>query len=316
MAHVSGPATRTRSTKTSSISVAPGTKRVSISSSSVPLRASLSRVSSANLSTNNRRSITSRTVTAGTVSVSIPNQLADIASRLSALEKANSELQGEVIELKAIVSSQRDIINNFELISSAEEKGISVEQEKINQNIIIRGVDLPEVPNEQFLIDTFNNIRSHIGIEGEEDIAPSGAEILEPRNKLTGKTNSIVIRLKSISAKRSFLLARRSKFDIRPSDIKISQRSNSPLIITEQLTDKNQRLLFDARSLRGPSGFKYVWSSNGQILLRLRNKSRVIRVLDHNQIELLRIKHNIAPPCDESNLRTRTIELTPSCPQI
>lgn len=250
--------------------------------------------------------------------MSIPEQISALVTRLSALEKANSELQGEVKELKETVSSQKVIIDKFVLLSSAEEKGISAEQEEINKNIVIRGIDLPETPTDQFLVDTFNNIRSHIGIEGEDDISPLGAVLLHPsnNNNLTGKPRAIVVKFKSISAKRSFLLARRTKFDIRPSDIKVSQRSNRPLVITEQLTDKNQRLLFDARSLRGPSGFKYVWSSNGQVLLRLRKHSKVIRVLDHNQIELLRIKHNIAPPHNEPCVRSRTVELAPSCPQI
>lgn len=247
--------------------------------------------------------------------MSIPEQISALVARLSALENTNSELQGEVNELKETVSSQKVIIDKFVLLSSAEEKGISAEQEEINKNIVIRGIDLPETPTDQFLIDTFNNIRSHIGIEGEDDIAPVGAELLHPSNNLTGKSKAIVVKFKSISAKRSFLLARRTKFDIRPSDIKVSQRSNRPLVITEQLTDKNQRLLFDARSLRGPSGFKYVWSSNGQVE-RLRKHSKVIRVLDHNQIELLRIKHNIAPPHNEPCDQSRTVELAPSCPQI
>lgn len=90
--------------------------------------------------------------------------------------------------------------------------------------------------------------------------------------------------LKSIEAKNQFLQVRRIKKDIYPADIGISQQSKRPLLITEQLTRHNQELLFKARSIRGPGGFKFVWSKNGQILARHKENSRVIRITDQNQI--------------------------------
>lgn len=73
---------------------------------------------------------------------------------------------------------------------------------------------------------------------------------------------------------------RRIKKEIYPSDIGINQQHTRPVLISEQLTRANQELLYQARSIRGSNGFKFVWSHNGQILARRKEGDRVIRIID------------------------------------
>lgn len=98
-----------------------------------------------------------------------------------------------------------------------------------------------------------------------------------------------VVKLASKEAKRKFLQARRAKKDIRPSDIAHNQANNKPIFVTERLTSKNQKLLFEARSLRGRDQYKFVWSNNGKILARRKKNSTVIRIKDSSDVDRLRL---------------------------
>lgn len=108
----------------------------------------------------------------------------------------------------------------------------------------------------------------------------------------TGKDNTshrpLQVWLQSAIAKRHFLQARRSKKDIFPADIGLTQHSRKQVLITEQLTRPNQELMYQARSLRGSGGYKFVWSNNGQILVRKQQNSRVIRILNEQHINQLK----------------------------
>lgn len=180
---------------------------------------------------------------------------------------------------------------------------------------MIRGIECSKDTPKDQLLHTFDQIRTFIGIDKEEELIPIHAEVLESQPEI--KAKSVVFKLKSIEAKRSLLLARRSKFDIRPSDIKLTQSCNNPLIVSEQLTRKNQELLYKARSLRDSAGFKYVWSCNGQILARKRNRERVIRILDENQIEQLRVQSlDEVKTFNGQSYASRHSRITSSNPQI
>lgn len=235
--------------------------------------------------------------------------MTELIARVSALEKSNTELQSvndllktEIKELKTLntdlhvglkqlettVSLQQKSLDQLELSSTAAERGTSIEQERLNCNVVVRGVECSEETSEEQLFQTFNKICTFIGIEKEEELIPLHAEVLKSEPIVKSKT--LIFKLKSVDAKRAFLLARRTKFDIKPTDIKLTQSTNNPLVITEQLTRRNQDLLYKARALRDTAGFKYVWSSNGQILARKQNRHKVIRILDVNQIEQLQVE--------------------------
>lgn len=195
------------------------------------------------------------------------------------------DLSNTVKSLNVTVAEQREVINSYEVTAEASVNGVTVEQERINNNIVIRGLEIEEDTDESVLVQTFENICTHIGISSEGDLKPVSVTTLASKSKTGGP---VVVSLVSREAKQKFLRARRIKKDIRPTDIKRSQKFNKPLIITEQLTKDNQKLLFEARSLRGRDKFKFIWSFNGQILARRKKKSPVIRIKDTNDVERLR----------------------------
>ncbi|KAJ6643733.1 Formin-binding protein 1-like [Pseudolycoriella hygida] len=76
----------------------------------------------------------------------------------------NAGLKTEVSQLKSEIEILRDQLQRFEEAQVQTSEGISVGQQEINSNIIIRGVDLEENVSKGELLDTFNQIRLHLGI--------------------------------------------------------------------------------------------------------------------------------------------------------
>lgn len=95
------------------------------------------------------------------------------------------------------------------------------------------------------------------------------------------------VQLQSVAVKKQFLQVRRTKKDILPADFGIIQKNKRPILITEQLTRQNRELLFKARSLGGGDGYKFVWSSNGQVLASKTPNSKVIRITDIEHVNCL-----------------------------
>lgn len=210
------------------------------------------------------------------------------------LERITSELSSKVEDLSGVinllnstVAEQRKVIESYETSIEASINEVSVEQEQISNNIVIRGLEVHEDTPESTLKETFERICDHIGIE-RSACKPISAELLPCST--TSKTRSnrpFIVRLESRTHKQKFLQARRIKRDIRPSEIQHEQRGNRPLIITEQLTKENQKLFLEARSLRTRGKFKFVWTHHGQILARQKKRSPVIRIRNLSDVEHL-----------------------------
>lgn len=250
------------------------TSRRSSTNSSLSTSSTASRLNRVQVPTTLRRtSINSTTSTSVVTSrpsrvhtptvVSQQTIIDQLLTRVTTLEEVTTSLVNRIdtlsetiTSLKETVVEQRKVIETFEetRVSSSD---VSIEQERINNNIVIRGLEVEESTSEGALLATFENICTHIGISVGEELRPLSATLIDSKSKA-------VINLVSREAKQRFLQARRIKRDIRPSEIGHTQRSNRPLIITEQLTREIQRLLFEARSLRGRDKFKCIWSDTCQ----------------------------------------------------
>lgn len=288
---IDGPATRTRANAKAATS---SVKRTSLnnnstSSSNVTRRAVIP-------STTKRVSLENKSISSVKAASISPIQFAELLARVSALEKANTELQNEVVELKATVTEQEATIRAFKLTTEASIRGVSIEQEEINCNIVIRGLETTENSSQEDLSCIYDGLRTHLSVSGVSELDPVELKVLpllagqDPATK-----RPLIVRLKSIAAKRTLLQVRRQKKDIFPCDIGLQQTSKRPILVTEHLTKENQNLLFQARSLRGLNRFKFVWSCNGQILVRRKKAAKVIRVSNLVHVNTLRGEIGLLP---------------------
>lgn len=120
---------------------------------------------------------------------------------------------------------------------------------------------------------TYEDVRSHLNISDVADLDPfSVTALASSSSKFNATSRSNRVQFASVAAKVKFLQIRRVKKDILPSHLGIDNTTRRPVLISEQLTRDNQELLYQARSLRGLNKFKFVWSTNGQILARQRER--------------------------------------------
>lgn len=89
---------------------------------------------------------------------------------------------------------------------------------------------------------------------------------------------------------------------------------NKPIYIDEQLTKQTHYLLMRAKKLKA-LGIKYVWVSNGDILVRQKDGEKVSKITSEQQIDsiekglVLKKKNNRGPKHPNSNTNT-TVELS------
>lgn len=227
----------------------------------------------------------------------------ETADKQNELEKKAEELTSENLSLKSELNTLKSELNDLRRKSNQNSqatdtaKGVSVEQQELNSNIIIRGVD----SSSDSAIEPgciYNSIRGHLGIASDDDFNPISVEFIPTstaKREERVKSKIIKVQLRSAATKKQFLQIRRQKKDITLADIGIGQGSKKSLLITEQLTRSNQQLLFAARSLRDTHNFKFVWSSDGQILARSQPNAKVIRISEIGQVNELRSQINLPP---------------------
>lgn len=222
-------------------------------------------------------------------------------------DEKQCELERKVEELTAECTALKSDIHSLKTESSETSQksvetprasgfvSVSKEQQELNSNIIIRGVE----PSTDGKIEpnlVYDSICDHLGIADDEAFTPISVDFIQTSTVNRPTTNKIIkVQLRSNSAKKQFLQIRRRKKEITLADIGLCQESKKSILITEQLTRSNQELLFAARSLRDTHKFKFVWSSDGQILVRSQPKAKVSRILDIGQVNELRSQINLPP---------------------
>lgn len=224
----------------------------------------------------------------------------NICAENTNLKQAVNKLQGEVFQLK-------DQIELLRTTTKSSDSSSTSDQLELNSNIIIRGIDVTDNTPDSELLAVYEGLRTHLGVSDVAELIPVSVKVLAP-NPLNAKTSfrPIQVVLTSITAKKKFLEIRRSKKDIHPSDIGITNNFQRPILVTEQLTRSNQELSYQARSLRGHDGYKFIWSNNDQILARFKHNSKVIRVTDKTHINQLRLGLNREPLVEDGRHRATT----------
>lgn len=268
--------------------------------------ATLNKTKNLTVSGVNKRNSTNLIRAATTTTTAIEDRVQSLQSRFDQLELSFNQLQTENIDLRQIVTELQSEVaqlknqqsNSSTTVTASEsESGTSLSQQEINTNIVIRGVDIKADTTEPELRAIYGGIRAHLGVSDFTELDPVSVRTLStnPGSNST-ITRPILVQLSSVAAKTKLLQVRRFKKEIFQSDIGIANyTSRSPILISEQLTRSNQELLFRARSLRGQSNYKFVWSKNGQILARYRNNSKVIRITDTSHVNFLRAELNLQP---------------------
>lgn len=188
------------------------------------------------------------------------------------VEQAKKDVVGfrqELTEVKK--QSYRQLHENQQLgreLSEAKREIVELKQYSRSMNVEVRG--LPVVANED-LTQSVRTIATRLGIEvSENDI--DVVHRVQSRDK--GKPN-VVVRFASRGVRDRLLSVAKKT---RLNTTHLGFETNDPLYINEHLCIENKILLSKARQARREKNWKYVWVSQGKILLRKTENSPVLHI--------------------------------------
>lgn len=178
----------------------------------------------------------------------------EMINRVSKLEKENESLKKEV----SFLSSK---INN-------------IEQHNRCNNVEIQNV--PEKSNENLL-----QLMSEIGSQINCPLDPSSLDyITRVPTHIADKPKNIIVRFVSKIRRNDFLAAYKAK-RLANGESKAGLRIDGiaeRLYVGEHLTINNKLLHKEVRKVARDKDYKYVWTQNGNILIRKTDNSRIIYI--------------------------------------
>lgn len=142
--------------------------------------------SATNLTPSGRRTSFTNNPTSVTTSALLKDLVAKVSlleKEVTTLKKTNKDLSIELNSLRERTDEQQNLINTIQAQNHATETGISVEQEEINSNIVIRGVEVKsDSPIESVLI-AFKGLCSYLGVQDVPEFIPESINIVPSTNK-------------------------------------------------------------------------------------------------------------------------------------
>lgn len=99
----------------------------------------------------------------------------DLKSNVSGLRKEVSDLRSDV----KLLNSHKE---TRELASA---NGISLEQQVINSNVVVRGIEVSEDSNQSELLDIYKKISTHLGVSDTNELAAVSAKVLSTKRSNT-----------------------------------------------------------------------------------------------------------------------------------
>ena len=186
---------------------------------------------------------------------------------LTALQEKNKALQQEYVSLKAqVLSSANDL-------KLAQKCLNDLEQYTRRDCIEIRGIPLPEEPQEEETNDIVLQLSEKMGIPMErKDISishriPSSRASVDP---------AIIVKFVRREMRENLYRARKRLKSITTADLGFPV--DKKIFINESLTSKNKELFKDCLKFKKDNSYKFLWTNAGKIFLRRNADSPVIPI--------------------------------------
>lgn len=176
--------------------------------------------------------------------------------------KINNELRLEIDTLKTQLANE---VNKNE-------------QKQLENNIIIKGI--PQIGANENLNKILCSVYKALKI----DIP--GAKCFRvgtTKNKTSAETSLIKVCFKTREDKQRFMQAKKQT-SLTVSSLGLGSNRDD-IFINHDLTKRNQYLHMLARKYKKDNNYKYVWVSDGNILLKKDDNSKIRRVQDENDLK-------------------------------
>lgn len=151
----------------------------------------------------------------------------------------------------------------------------AMEQRNLNNVVAIRGIDKGIDPTQ--MVQKIATI-ADLEIEGTVEIHSNA---IADKQVIIAKFNDMDIKTKFIKS------AKKKKITTNTLGL---TGTPSPVYVDEQLTKDTYQLLARAKQLK-KIGYKFIWVSNGEILIRENDEAKVTKITSAHQITELEKKH-------------------------
>lgn len=207
------------------------------------------------------------------------NRMGDLEGRISALESTkvlhedNQEMSKEIEKLREELNEkeQEAMLSDIEIIGIPEQKG-----ENILHITKLIASKIGETLDEQDIVATYRI--------GRLQPAPPAEGVSEvDRQKPADRSRPIVVRLARHTVRERVLRAARVRRSIQSTELDIIGPPKN-IYINERLTKINRNILFRVKEEAKKNKWKFVWISNGHILVRKKENSAVRRIRRESDI--------------------------------
>lgn len=171
-------------------------------------------------------------------------------------------------EMRAMAERFKNLKSELDSLKTAAHTS---EQTKISANVIVRGLSGAEDP-----------MKAMIKIANIVDSPLETGDIVSAQAIKTADRSHILVRFASNEKKKELMRSARAK---RLGTVMFGYNGeNKPIYIDEQLTKQSHYLLMRAKKLKA-MGIKYVWVSNGDILVRCKDGDKVTKITSEEHID-------------------------------
>ncbi|XP_044745036.1 uncharacterized protein LOC123306904 [Coccinella septempunctata] len=196
------------------------------------------------------------------------NSVTFCSGKITDFEQRISKLH-EVVKLANQVKMENDLLKK-------EVTNLQTRLDSVEQNLRLNNVEITDIPekNNENLIEIVRRVGEFMEVEVE----PSAISSVS-RTRITNKPKNIVVTFIS-KAKRDEMLSavkvKRNQLE-RKDGFKLDGLSNK-FYVNEHLTIRSKIIFKAARVMAREKGFKFVWTQNGNILMRKNDTSRILHI--------------------------------------
>jgi len=193
----------------------------------------------------------------------------------------NKKVDSMLSEIKALKIENEKISNENKYLSS-EVSSLKLKIDNIEQFNLNKYIDITEIP--QTTNENCSEIVKQIGLKTNTTINVIETKRIYINNS---KNSSIIIaKLETTEIKRT--LIRNSKiFKLSANNILSTWANEIELYVNERLTKDRRTIFGQARRTGKDKQFKFIWVSNGDILIKKNESSKTIRISIQQDLEKL-----------------------------
>ncbi|KAK7586086.1 hypothetical protein V9T40_003962 [Parthenolecanium corni] len=203
----------------------------------------------------------------------------DIKEKVKQINSTMQELRDQMLSVfKKQDTLQTDMTDLTTENSKLKKQVHKLEQCIRESNVIVTGVP---VSKDESIIELVKQIGLKVNVKLEEyDVAIAYRQVQSKRDN-----TPIIIRMNNWHKKGALVAG--SKMQKPTWTINGEEK---PIFISEDLTEYTNGLLRDTKLLRSEGRVQFVWVKNGKIFAKATEDSKAVKIEEHEDIEVMRLK--------------------------